>query len=130
VFAGLRVEDMIRTLYLELQRLPDPGKEYAQFRGRGWRVVPLDDHEHPATRVWQELCDDWRDPDGRGSSIKINERDLSRVLGVELEPAQSVKFFAIRRGSKLFAKFAHQTSRKKYLVGADMKVDLERAASE
>ncbi len=122
VFEGLGVEDQIREFFTAVCALSEP--QEGKFKGRGWRALPLDDQENDATKAWKALCDDWSSPSGRLTSTKIDERDLSRVLGVELGgPRETVRFYSTRRGRTLLCKFQHERTRKDYDANEAIKRD-------
>ena len=131
-FRGLQNEDIIREFFVHLQGCEDPGETSEKFKGRGWRAVPLEDTDNGATRLWKERCDDFATPEGRGSSIKIAELDLSKTLGVDVtEPWHRVKFFSQLTGRRLFAKFQFQVGRDRqaYVCGADIPTNFGRFSS-
>ena len=130
VFEGMDVDEIIRDFFKAVCNCPDAGDRVAKYKGKGWKEFLIAETDHEAAKIWRELCDDAGDKDGRGSSIKIAERDLSKVLGITLDKShETVKFFCRRMGKYLLCKFQHQWGRRKqdWRANADIETDFNVA---
>lgn len=65
---------------------------------------------------WRDLCDDPGDGAARHESMKIQERDLVRVLGVVVPRGESLRFYSRKRGNRTLVKFQREKSRKSYVT--------------
>lgn len=128
VFEGMDTDDVIREFFVALQRCEDHGDHVVKYKGRGWRVFNINDTNHEAAKLWRELCDDPTDREKKKVSMKLSERDLSKVLGVSLtKKEESVKFHVRLVGQKLICKFQHKfgTGRTDYRTNGDIETSFK-----
>lgn len=81
--------------------------------GRGWIKLDLD-KSCPTVDLWRDLCDDWSDAKKRAKSTRIDERDLGKVLQIDVSENEDLEFMTRMRGRNLLVKFQLSRSRKDY----------------
>ncbi len=107
---GVTTADLVREFF---SLVPALAEAPSRWKGRGWRMVDLDDLSSEATRLWRELGDG----DGE-QAMRVDELDLALVLG----SPEPVSLRRSLHGRRLGVKFQMGNGRR-YLVNEEIPVD-------